>query len=120
MKHTARFDIKYKVQRRQMRSDHVDSKYAFVYYSFLKEFAVKYRDNAFMACLDDKANIPVGEPDHAISTNVRSHNKSLGSSNVTIEALDHDWKVSGLVPSVVLMNEIPYSSKGPSSQEDHL
>ena len=43
-----------------------------------------------MASLDDKSNIPVGEPGHEVSTNILSHNRSLGSSNITIEALDHD------------------------------
>ena len=84
-----------------MYHKHADSKYAFVYYSYLKDFAVKYKEHAAFTFLYGKANIPVGEPEHAVSTNVRSHNKSLTSRSVTLEALDHDWKVAGLVPSVV-------------------
>ena len=34
--YTARFDFKYKAQRRQIRSEHVDSSYTFVYYSYFK------------------------------------------------------------------------------------
>ena len=109
IKHTGRFKIKYMVQRRQMRSEHPDSKYAYVYYTYLKELAVKYRENTMLVFLDDKATIPVGEPKHAISTNVRAHNRSLGSENLVIEALDHDWKLYGLVPSVVLVCDIPDS-----------
>ena len=48
---------------------------------------------------------------HTVSTNVRTHNWSLGIKNVVIEALDHDWKVFGLVPSVVLVCDIPDSIK---------
>ena len=73
-----------------MRSEHTDSKYLFVYYLYLKECAVKYKEHAAFSFLDDKANIPVGEPNHAVPTNVRSHNKCLTSSSVILEAQDHD------------------------------
>ena len=66
-----------------------------------------------MVSADDKAVIPVGEPDHAVSTGVRAHNQALGASNseTPITALDHDWKIAGLIPSVNLFVEIPESSK---------
>ena len=111
LKHTGRFPIKYMVQRRQMRSDHVDSKYACVYFAYLKEFAVKYQENAMIGFLDDKATIPVGEPKHAVSTNVRSYGRSLGAENIDIVALDHDWKIAGLVPSIALIGDIPNDAK---------
>ena len=66
-----------------------------------------------MVSADDKAVILVGEPEHAVSTGVRAHNKSLGASdpNTPITALDHDWKIAGIIPSVNLFVEIPESSK---------
>ena len=54
-----------------MPSEHVDSKYAIVYYSYFKEFAIKYKKHVAVAFLDDRVNVPVGEPNHAVSTNVR-------------------------------------------------
>jgi len=45
------------------------------------------------------------------STNVRAHNRSLGAEGVPIETLDHDWNICGLVPSVVLLCEVPDSVK---------
>ena len=36
LKYTSCFDIKFKVRRRQMRIEHADSKYVFVYYLYLK------------------------------------------------------------------------------------
>ena len=107
MKHTGRFPIKFIVQRRQMRSEHGDSKYAYVQYQYGKEFAVKFKDDCIMVCADDKAIIPVGEPDHAVSTGVRAHHRSLGSANKSVVALDHDWKIAGVISSVNLINEIP-------------
>ena len=94
-----------------MKADHPDSKYAYIYFTYLKEFAIKFRDYTTFAFMDDKATVPVGEPNNAISTNVRSHNKSLGSTRQPIGALDHDWKLGGLVPSVSLICDIPESTK---------
>ena len=61
--------------------------------------------------MDNKATVPVGESTNAISMNVRSHNKSLGSKILPLCALDHDWKLGGLVPSVSLICEIPETKK---------
>ena len=113
MAHTGRFDIKYQVQRRQLRGNHDDSKYVFHQQRYIKEFAIRYRDHTILISADDKAVVPIGEPDHAVSTGVRAHNPSLGPSdpNTPITALDHDWKIAGLVPSVNLFVEIPDSAK---------
>ena len=78
--YTGRFQIKFQVQRRQLRCTHVDSKYAYIQIRYLKEFASKFRKNVAFICADDKALIPVGEPDQPISTGVRAHHRSLGSS----------------------------------------
>ena len=49
-----------------MRSEYADSKYTFIYYSYLKEVPVKYKEHAAFAFLDDKTSIPLGEPDPAV------------------------------------------------------
>ena len=103
-----------------MPSEHADSKCTYVYYKYLKEFVVKFRENAILTFFDDKATVPVGEPLHAVSTNLRTHNRSIGVGNVVIVALDHEWKVCGLVPSIVLVcvtflipSKVPFVSGTP-------
>lgn len=95
-----------------MRSQHEDAKYVFHQQRYFKEFAVKYSKHCTFVSGDDKALIPVGEPGHAISTGVRAHNASLCPSNPdgpVIAALDHDWKIGGVVSLVNFFAEIPDS-----------
>ena len=100
VKYTGRFEIKYTLQRRQMRADHPDSKYAHINYTYLKEFAVKFKNNTTLAYMDDKATVPIGEPLNTISMGVRGHKKLLGAVDGCIGAFDHDQKLGGLIPSV--------------------
>lgn len=73
--------------------------------------AVKYRDNAVMCCLDDKAIVPVREPEIQISTGVRGHNKVLAPlSGSHLSACDHNFHTCGIVPSVVMISTIPENS----------
>ena len=62
-----------------------------------------------MISVDDKAIIPVGEPDCPVSTGVRGNNRSLviGKSLEHLKALDHDFYVAGVVPSVAFFPNIP-------------
>ena len=94
-----------------MRLDHPGSKYIFMIFQYLKELAVKFRNNIIMVCADNKAFLPVGEPDHAVSSSVRAHNQSLGANDyIVLGALDHDWKLAGTIASVNLFNEVPEES----------
>ena len=80
---------------------------------YLKEFAVKFSDRCIFVSADDKAVIPVGESEHAVSTVVRAHNPSLGPANpeTVIGALYHDWKIAGIVPSVNLFVDVPEAAE---------
>ena len=63
-----------------------------------------------MYCLDDKAVIPVGEYNNPVSTGVRGHNRVLapcGPDAPILTASDHDYHVSGIIPSVALATKIP-------------
>ena len=111
MRYTARFDLKFGVQVRQLRHTHLDSHYVSVLLKYIKEFSVKYRDILQYVSVDDKAIIPVGEPGMPVSTGVRGHNRSiipLQGQGPT--ALDHDFHVCGIVPSVSFFVDIPESS----------
>lgn len=72
--------------------------------------AVKYAEEAHMICLDDKAVVPVGEPNCPISTNVRPHNRAMIPVGATLSALDHDFHVHGVIPSVLFQIDIPESA----------
>ena len=105
MHHTACFNIKFRVQSRLDRADHPDSKYACssTVQALEKLRSVKFREHCLMICLDDKANVPVGEPGKPQATGVRGHNRSsVPVSCPILPALDHDFHLAGIIPSVVL------------------
>ena len=84
----------------QMRKSHPDARYAAVILQYVKHFAVSLTEH-IMLSLDDKAIIPVGEPDNPISTGVHGHHRSLVTvGGPTLAALDHDFHLFGIVPSV--------------------
>ena len=61
--------------------------------------------------MDDKAIIPIGEPGLPVSTGVRGHNRSIVlAEGPGPSALDHDFHVHGVVPSVSFVVDIPESS----------
>ena len=108
IKYTGRFKVKYAVQIRQQRKDHPDIHYVNALQLYTKHFAVKYSDCTAYVSVDDKAIIPVGEPDCHVSTGVRGHNRSLVPlEGPQVQALDHDFHVQGIVPSVSFFINIP-------------
>ena len=56
--------------------------------------------------VDDKAIVPVGEPNLPISAFSRCHNRSLVLTSASLSALDHDFRI---VPSVAFIGNIPES-----------
>ena len=62
--------------------------------------------------VDDKAIIPVGKPDLPVSSGARWHNHSIVlADGPSPTALDHDFHVHGIVPSVAFAIKIPDSPK---------
>ena len=74
---------------------------------YVKRLALHFREYAQMLSVDDKCIVPVGEPGDPISTGVRSHGRSLALSASTLAALDHDFHIHGIVPSVAFFVNIP-------------
>ncbi|XP_056008509.1 uncharacterized protein LOC130051170 [Ostrea edulis] len=111
LKYSGRFNVKFRVQTRLARVNHVDARYVATSFRYLKEFCVSNRENVTFVCLDDKAIIPVGEPGIPISTGVRGHNKVLTPSDgPKLVCTDHDFHVAGIVPSVTFVSRIPRHS----------
>jgi hypothetical protein len=102
-----RFNIKYAVQQRMLRASHPDKKYCALLYSYLKGLAVQWKDKAHFISVDEKAIIPVGQPHCPIGTNVRRLNRSLVTPSTPLLALDHDYHIAGIVPSIMLHIIIP-------------
>ena len=93
-----------------MRKSHPHARYAAVILQYVKHFAVSLTEHIIMLSLDDKAIIPVGEPDNPISTGVHGHHCSLVTvGGPTLAALDHDFHLFDIVSSVSLVIEIPDS-----------
>ena len=71
---------------------------------YLKEFCVTVCSFVTYASIDNKAIIPVGEPGLPLSTGVRGHNRSIVlAEGPGPSALDHDFHVHGIVPSVTFV-----------------
>ena len=95
------------MQVRQLRKEHPDSHYVSALLQYVN-FSVRFRDNLMVVSVDDKAIIPVGEPNCHVSTGVRGHNRSLvPHSGAQVVALDHDFHIHGIVPSVSFFIDIP-------------
>ena len=110
--YTGQFKVKFGVQIRQLRKGHPDSHYVSALLQYARHFAVRFYEYVSYLSVDDKATVPVGEPDCPISTGVRGHNQSLVPLNgPTLLALDHDFHVHGIVPSVAFFVDIPENPK---------
>ena len=100
--------MKFGVQVRQLRKDHPDSHYVSALLQYVRNFSVRFRDNLMLVSVDEKAIIPVGEPHCPVSRGVCGHNRSLvPHAGAQLVALDHDFHVHGIVPSVSFFVNIP-------------
>lgn len=105
--------MKFGVQVRQLRRDHADSHYVSALLQYVRHFSVHHHNITALVSVDDKAVIPLGEPNYPISTGVRGHNRSLVPLNgPELLALDHDFHVHGIVPSVAFFVDVPDSTSG--------
>lgn len=104
-KYTGRFEIKYKVQSRQLSKFHADSHYCAALFRYVRLFAIKYRDHCSLICADDKHKVPIGE---GIATSSGVRNKaSLVPANMELTSSDHDFTKLSLTPSVIFFCDIP-------------
>ena len=102
-----RLNIKFMVQKRQWRKDHPDAHYGSALFRYLREFSVMFRDYTVLACLDDKHRIKIGEPSFPVAAAERGR-RVIVAVGTTFEVGDHDFTKFSIVPSVVLINDIPH------------
>ena len=107
MRFTGRFEVKYKIQVRQLRQKHIDNHYAAGLFKYMREFAIQFREHSTLVFADDKAKINVGEPGALVSSGVHGK-KTLAPVATDLSALDHDMQsLSSLTPSVTMFCDVP-------------
>ena len=102
-----RIALKFTLQSRQLRSSHIDDHYCAAIFKYMRNIAVKYRENVTFLSIDDKSKVDFGEPNLAISAGVRGK-KSIVPLTTVLGALDHDVQSKGsLTLSVCLNVDVP-------------
>ena len=107
-RYTGKLQVKRMVQQRQWRKQHVDSHYAACLFRYQREFAVKLRNSAIFACVDDKHRVKVGEPSCPVASAERGR-QVLVNSSTSFQVADHDFTRFSVIPSVTLLVDIPES-----------
>ena len=94
------------VQARQFRKTHEGAHYTAAIFRYVKEFAIRFREHSHIFCLDDKHRMKIGEPGFPVAAAERGRRVmvKVGSS---FDVADHDFTKFSMIPSVVLMNNIP-------------
>ena len=106
MQYTGRLNVRYMVQKRQFRKTHDDAHYAATLYRYLREYAIKLREYCTMVSVDDKHQLKVGEPGFPVAAAERGRCVMV-RSGTTFEVGDHDFTKFSIIPSVVLVIDIP-------------
>ena len=123
--HTRQFQIKFMIQQRQWRHQHVDSHYASAYYRFvlcytpismgykyyfliryMREYALLVRVYSLFISIDDKHKIKVGEPNNPVASAERGRRVPVRSDEFFTVG-DHDFTKLGIIPSVTFFIDIP-------------
>ena len=111
LRYTGKLEVKRQVQQRQFRKSHPDSHYAACLYRYQREYAIQVRNYAVFVCLDDKHKVKVGEPQAPVAAAERGR-QVIVHTQARLQACDHDFTKFGIVPSVVLLIEIPDEVSG--------
>ena len=92
--YTGKINLKFAIQRRQLRAFHSDAHWCSALFRYLREMAIMYRGKCLLLSCDDKAKVDFGEPGSTLSTGVRGK-KSLIPTTSILGALDHDVDQKG-------------------------
>ena len=114
--YTERFKSRRMVQTRLFRKSNPDAQYTNSIYKFLKERAVKNRQNVDFFSADAKCRVPVGEPGYRIATVTRGKKVIVGN-NEKFHVADHDFTKLSLIPDAYLLHEIPESRDDLTAEE---
>ena len=105
-RYRGRIKVKFMVQSRQFRQDHIDMHYASALFRYLKEFAFKYKDDTTFVCMDDKHTMKIGEPGYPLAAVERGKQVLVARGSKFLVG-DHDFSKFSMIPSVTLNINIP-------------
>ena len=108
LNYTGRFPVKYMLQQRMVRKSHDDDHYMNAPFNYAQEYAINIRDICCFICTDDKHKIDVGEPNIPLAVVPRGK-QVLVARNEAFQVGDHDFSTISLIPTVILINDIPES-----------
>ena len=94
--------------RQQESKPSQDLHYASALFRYLKEMAIKYKDDTYLIFMDDKHRCKVGEPGYPVVA-VERDRQVLVTYNKSIQVLDYDFTKCGIIPSVTMICDIPES-----------
>ena len=104
--HTGRFRIRHMVQIRLFRKSNPDAHYVNAAYKFMREQAIKNRQNIAFFSADEKCKVPIGEPGYPIAA-VTGGEKIIVSLNEKFLVIDHDFSKLSIIPDAYLLHKIP-------------
>ena len=89
--HTGELNVKFiMIQARLLSHDHIDGHYCSALFRYIREFAIRFRDVATLACLDDKHQVKVGEPGYPVAA-VNRGKSVIVNKDVALSVGDHDF-----------------------------
>ena len=106
-----RLPVKMMVQKRQFRKGHVDEHYCAAIFRYLREYALQFRNESLLICLDDKHRIKCGEPGFPVAAAERGR-RVIVSLNEEFQVGDHDFTRFSIIPSVMFHVDIPEAIEG--------
>ena len=106
-----RFKLKFMVQQRQWRHQHIDSHYAAACFRYLKEYAISVRPYCCFVSFDDKHKVKVGEPGYPVAAAERGR-RVLVREDEYLTVGDHDFTKFSLIPSVIFVIDVPEEISG--------
>ena len=103
--------VKVMVQKRQFRKSHNDEHYCAAIFRYLREYALQFRSESLLICLDDKHRIKCGEPGFPVAAAERGQ-RVIVSLNEEFQVGDHDFTRFSIIPSVMFRIDIPHAIEG--------
>ena len=86
--YNGKINLKFAIQRRQLRAYHSDAHWCNALFRYLREMAIMYRGECVLLSCDDKAKVDFGEPGAVLSTGVRGKKRLIPTTSI-LGALDH-------------------------------
>ncbi len=99
------------IQTCQLRAYYPDVHYTSALFCYEKKFAIKFHEIINFIFLDDKHHCKVGEPGFPVAI-VKRGKKVVINRDTTFEVADHNYTKTGIIPSVVMICNIPESING--------